>query len=120
MIKTVKLDSDVMANNISISFAVSMRQENRIRAYYKIYNSVYDKTGLFQDKNWIEIGTKQVISRDKNTFIDVSFQTDIPIVYENFPDISDFNYFSVKLVLESSNEAIIPLIKDLRIIALTD
>ena len=120
IIKTVKLDSDVMANNISISFSVSMRQENRIRAYYRIYNSVYDKTGLFQEKNWIEIGTKSVISRDKNTFIDVSFQTPIPIVYENFPDISDFNYFSIKLVLESSNEAIIPLIKDLRIIALTD
>ena len=32
MIKTVKLDSDVMINNISISFVVSMRQENRIRA----------------------------------------------------------------------------------------
>lgn len=116
---TIKLDPNMPANHLLISFAASLSQGTQIRVYYKVINTFYEKLLLLLDKKWTYLGMATKVAKNRDTFIDFSFETPIPIVYPGNELIKDFDYANVKLVLESENSAIIPLVKDFRVIVLS-
>jgi hypothetical protein len=118
--KEIKLNLEIPANKIHISFAGSIPKGCQIRTYYKILNRVFDKSELsILDKSWILLGTSSKTASTKETFIDFELETPDNLPYEGNSDINDFDVFMVKLLLESDNPAFIPRVKDFRTIALS-
>lgn len=115
----MKLSSETPANKILVTFAACLQSGTNVRVYYKILNSLYEKITTIAQKPWTYIGNATQLAKNKQTFIDFSFETTEPIVYSGNSLITDFDRVAIKLVLESDNPSIIPKIKDLRIIALT-
>jgi len=119
--KDVKLNLEIPANKIHISFAASIPKGCQVRTYYKVFNTLFDKSEFsILDKSWIFLGTSSKTASTKDTFIDFELETPNPIPYEGNSEILDFDVFMVKLLLESDNPANVPRIKDFRCIALTE
>ena len=115
--KPVKLAAATPANKLFVSFSASLPENNncRIDIFYKVYNSLKNADQIFIQKGWTFLDSAVTTS---SGFIDFEYQTN-PLVYEGNSKITEFDWFSVKLVLQSNNSSDIPKIKDLRIIALT-
>jgi len=120
--KPVKLNSSIMANRLYISFAALIPEDTssevNIKVYYKIYNSLKNSDDLFSSKKWTLLGDSAEKGSKSSSFVDFEFQTE-SLVYDGNYNITDFDWFSVKLVLLSKNSAFIPKVKDFRVIALS-
>jgi len=115
----LQLKSDMVANKIMVSFAACLNTGNRVRVYYKVLNTLYEKLLLLIDKKWNYLGSATKVTKDANTFIDFSFETPTPFVYPESELIPGFDRVAIKLVLESDNPALVPKVKDFRLIALS-
>jgi len=116
--KPVKLRSDTPANKLLVNFTgqIYPSDDNRVLAYYRIYNSLGDPNHKIAQKKWTLLGTKS--SSGTRSWVDYSVETDL-LSYDGDETIEDFDYFQIKLVGLSSNSAKFPKIKDFRTIALT-
>lgn len=117
--KPVKLNSDTPASKFFISFSANVPSETKVRLYYKCFNTVENPEDTLEKKKWVLIGT----SEGKNTFtedefIDFEFRLD-EIEYDGNSSLKEFDMFSIKIVKESTNDSIVPRIKDFRAIALS-
>ena len=120
--KEMKLALDVPANTIHVSFAGSLPKGTQVRTFFRVFNSVQDSADFtILDKNWQELGLASKTSNSRETFIDFSAESPLPLVYQegNSTTITNFDSVMVKLVMESDNPASVPLIKDFRVIALS-
>lgn len=117
--KPVKLNSDTTASKIFIAFAANIPEETFLRIYYKVYNSIEDPKSSLDKKRWIAVGTSESVKTfEESSFIDFEFNID-EIDYDGNYSIKEFDMFTIKIVKESSNEAIVPRIKDFRVVALS-
>lgn len=113
----VELNSDMMATRLLISFAASIPNECFIRVFYRTLNTVEDTETDIKNKHWRIVGTSGAIKTTPNEFRDFEFEI-TEIDYDDDAAIKEFNVFSIKIVLESSNDAKVPFVKDFRTIAL--
>lgn len=116
IVKPIKLVSDTPANSLHVSLAAIIPQICSIKLYYKIWSSTQDASSSIDEKQWNYIGTNNITSLE---FTDFEFIVEPDeIVYDNI-NVDGFDWFTIKVVLESSNSGTIPKIKDFRTIALT-
>jgi len=119
IIKPVKLNSDSPASRLFISFAANVPNLTNIRLYYRVYNTIEDPNYTIYDQVWKfigESGTRHTFS--KTEFIDFEYEVD-EIIYSGNTTLKEFDMFSIKIVLESEKDSIVPKIKDFRTIALS-
>lgn len=119
----------IPANSIKVILSASMSVDNDIRVLYRTFRSDSAESGgnydLFPGWSNYQVdgqGIKRVIDASQNNgspdskvikSSDISFRD-----YEfSVDDLADFDGFSIKIVMSSSNQANPPLIKDLRAIA---
>lgn len=119
----------IPANSIKVLLSASHTNNNDIRVLYRIFRD--DSSGssnnyeLFPGYNNYQVdgqGIKRVIDASRNdgsSDTKVVFSSDRSFYdYEySVDDLPDFNMFSIKIVMASNNQAIPPLIKQLRAIA---
>ena len=129
--KPVTLQNSASAIKVLLTGAIS--EENDIRAFYSIQNSVDDDAIYTPFPGYANLtaGSSQVVidptqndgSPDveilKNSFYDYvpsprSFK-EYEFTIDNLPS---FKVFRIKLIMTSTNQAIVPVIQDLRVIAL--
>lgn len=117
--KPVKLNSDTTASKFFISFAASIPEETKVRVYYRCFNTIEDPESSLGEKKWIPVGnSEERKTHGENEFIDFEFNVD-QIDYDGNSTLKEFDMFSIKIVKESTNDSIIPRIKDFRTIALS-
>ena len=118
IVSPVKINSDILASRFYISFSANVPEETLLRIYYRVYNSIEDPTSFITDKSWTMIGT----SGTRNTYgtekIDFEFEVE-EIEYDGNTTLKEFDWFSIKIVKESSNESIIPKVSEFRVMALS-
>ena len=117
ILKPVVLNSDMAATRLLISFAASIPEECFIRVFYRVLNTVEDFETDITKKHWRIVGDSGAIKTTTNEFRDFEYEI-AEIDYDDDVAIKEFNVFSVKIVMESSNDAKVPFIKDFRTIAL--
>lgn len=118
ILSPVTLNSDIKASLLHIWFAASIPTECFIRVYYRTLNTIEDSERDIKTKYWRYVGDTSTTKTAKDEFVDFEFLVE-EIDYYDDTSIKEFNQFSIKLVLESSDSAKIPLIKDFRVIALS-
>lgn len=116
--KPVKLLEDNMAAGFFISFSATIPEEAAIYVFHKIFNTVEDQSlSSFDQQPWIfnsSTGTRKSV--DKNEFLDFEFSLNT-ISYPGNTAITQFDMFSIKIVMTSSNPSKVPKIKDFRVMA---
>lgn len=118
ILKPVKLNSDMLASRLYVYFAASIPNECFIRIYYRTLNSIEDLNGDINNKHWRSLGDSGIIKTTREEFRDFEFEL-ATIDYDDDASITEFDQFSIKIVLESTNDAMVPYVKDFRAIALT-
>jgi hypothetical protein len=116
------------ANSLKVILSASLSKKNDIRVLYQL-NRIDSPTPInfelfpgFKNLALDKQGIKQVVDPSKN---DGSEDTEIPsndgkdfVEYEySIDDLPQFNGFSIKIVMASTNQADPPLIRDLKAIA---
>ena len=81
---------------------------SEIEVYYKIVGP--DSNMPFNDVGWKEATIKNTVPADASDFKEHTYEIE---------SLEDFNTFSVKIVLKSSNTSNVPLIENFRAIALS-
>jgi len=118
--KPMRLNLEIPANNLRLEFAANCPGSTSVKVFYRVFNTLHDSNGLtIVDKNWIFLGTASKIPKDKDTFIDFAFESPNPIPYPGIANLTEFDVCQVKLVMDSSNPAFVPRVKDFRLIALS-
>mgnify|MGYP000893431084 CR=1 FL=1 len=116
--KPVKLLEDNMAAGFFISFAANIPEESNVYIFHKIFNTVEDQSlSTFEQQPWIfnaSSGTRKSV--DKNEFLDFEFSLN-SISYPSNIAITQFDMFSIKIVMTSTNPSKVPKIKDFRVMA---
>lgn len=94
------------ASNIHIMFGYTMYTQNDIFVYYR---SALSSTGTnISSNSWVQIlPDAALIQNSTSIFNDASY---------TLMDISSFDAIQLKIVMRSTNEALVPLITDLRVI----
>lgn len=97
------------ANEITVFFDANRPPGTTIDVYHKV-KSVGSGT-RFSDQNWVKFegGSIPTSNENLNTFSEYSF---------NHEFAEDFNIHAIKIVLRSSNEARVPRLRGLRVIAI--
>lgn len=117
--KPVKLNSDTTASRLFISFSANVPSETLIRIYYRVFNTLEDPDSKIEEKPWYPIGTsgeRKTYSLDK--YIDFEFEVkNINYFYNS--SLKEFDMFSIKIILESSLDSVVPKVRDFRVIALS-
>jgi hypothetical protein len=118
----------LQANSLKVILSASLSKQNDIRVLYQL-NRIDSPTPInfelfpgFKNLSLDKQGIKQVVDPSKN---DGSEDTEIPsndgkdfVEYEySIDDLPQFNGFSIKIVMASTNQADPPLIRDLKAIA---
>lgn len=118
IVKPVKINSDILASRFYISFSANIPEETLLRIYYRVYNSIEDPSSFITDKSWTLIGTSGTRHTYGTEKIDFEFEVE-EIEYDGNITLKEFDWFSIKIVKESSNESIIPKVSEFRVIALS-
>jgi hypothetical protein len=94
-----------------------------IHVYYKVLGQ--DDTDRFADKSWVLMyKVKDTKSKDQNTLVELQFR---PNLMENklsylengkqYPIGDKFKHFAVKVAMTATDSTVVPMIRNLRIIA---
>ena len=118
IISPVKINSDILASRFYISFSANVPEETLLRIYYRVYNSIEEPSLFITDKSWTMIGTSGTRHTYGTEKIDFEFEV-AEIMYDGNTTLKEFDWFSIKIVKESSNESIIPKVSEFRVIALS-
>lgn len=114
----VKINSDILSSRFYISFSAIIPEETLLRIYYRVYNSIEDPSSFITNKSWTMIGTSG--NRHSYGTEKIEFEYEVgEIEYSGNSALKEFDWFSIKIVKESSNESIIPKVSDFRVIALS-
>jgi hypothetical protein len=91
-----------------------------IDVYYKVLAGTDNTT--FDSKSWVkmfEVNESANVSDTRDQTFDIEYKssdTAIPaITYDAF---TNFNQFAIKIVLKTANEALTPVVRELRVVAL--
>jgi hypothetical protein len=122
--KPIILADGFDAGDLRIFLAANRPGNSDVSVYYKILSSS-DST-VFRDRPYqkmVCINPSGVASRTTNDFTDFEFRPSATLnsmsyTSQNGVTYDSFNTFSIKIVMTSSDPAIVPKVKDLRIIAL--
>jgi len=118
------------ATSIKIILTGAINEQNDIRAFYSVQNDVSESPIFTAFPGYSNLSSGQVIDQSSNTgspdtlILKNSFYDYVPTPrsfkeYEFTVDnLPSFKNFRIKLVMTSTNQAIVPVIQDLRVIAL--
>jgi len=116
--KPVRLLEDNLASGFFISFSANIPEEANVYIFHKIYNTIEDQSlSEFEEQPWIfHATTGSRKSQDKKEFLDFEFPLET-ITYPSNTAITQFDMFSIKIVMTSTNSSRVPKIKDFRVMA---
>jgi ABC-type oligopeptide transport system ATPase subunit len=121
--KVINLNSGFEATNLNVTFDAYKPAGTDIKVYYKTLP--FEKTTPIEEETWVEMiienGISIINSVNSLDFKEHRFFPSgavVNFVPQNNPIAARFNAFQIKIVLTSSNVALSPRIRDLRIIAL--
>lgn len=110
---TKQIDLEIPADGITIKFTADMEPSSVVEASYKI--KAIGSTQSFQDIEWEDFPTNQQIN--ETNYGPFTSATDLKPYTMRLQSSTEFTSFKVRLRLRTQNEAQIPHITDLRIIA---
>ena len=121
--RRVTLKDGFDATDLKIYMTANRQAGTAVSCYYKVL-SQFDSE-IFDDKFWVlmqeETNTNAVSkSDDENEFLEMEFRPDASNTNYTVDTVTydSFKTFAIKIVLSSSSTTRVPLIKDLRCIAL--
>lgn len=103
---TIPVELATVSSSLSIIFSVNNPEGTYVDVYYRAI--IKNSTKKIQEYTWTKAGTTYIPTANINEFTEQQYQI----------DIGSFNSHQVKLVMRSSDQADVPRIKDLRVIAL--
>ena len=118
------------ATSVKIILTGAINEQNDIRAFYSIQNDASESPIFTAFPGYSNLSSGQVIDQSSNTglpdtlILKNSFYDYVPTPrsfkeYEFTADnLPSFKNFRIKLIMTSTNQAIVPVIQDLRVIAL--
>lgn len=121
--RTVILSPGVVAGNLQVWIDAYLPQGTVIYIYYKILSP--SDISTFQSRPWVQmalVGTQKVATI-QNSFATYQYvgslnQYGNPINSISYGQYNTFNQFAVKIVMGTINQAVVPLLKNLRVYAL--
>lgn len=131
MTRILELADGQDAEDIKVKLNAYKPSGTDVKVYYKILHR--DDSDFFDDRSWVAMGqdtTSTVISSSENNEDFKVYDFSIPsaelsgplsqVQYTNSDGIiyTGFKYMSIKIVLTSSNQGLVPRVKDLMAIAL--
>lgn len=120
--RRVTLADGFDAKNLQVYFEAYKPQETNIYVYYKVLAG--DDSDLFDSKDYVIMSQStptSTISTAKNQYFEYKYvpTTDtISYTTDNGATFNNFKTFAIKIVMSSSNPCVVPMIRDLRVIAL--
>lgn len=117
--RKVTLNQDFYSSDIKAYFYASIPTGCSVIPYYKAA-TVSDIN--IEDNNWIPMRLESSGTADRNGFVEYKYKAAYDISADTFalPAGDKFGSFVVKLVMLSSDTTKVPLIRDLRVLALDD
>lgn len=108
---TKKIVLDQPANMIKVLFAANCPTTASILVYYKVLEE-FDNTTVFDSKNFTQMTAVNSPAKDSDTtaFRDYDFQV---------TGLNNFTTLAIKIVMLSTDTALVPRVKELRVLALT-
>lgn len=121
--RSVKLNPGFDSTDIKVFFSANIPSGTSVKVYYKI-SAYYDT--VFDDNEYTEMVLDFTSGWKENKYTEYKYKT--PFLNGTGPDAltqafstgEKFDTFSIKVVMLSNNPAYVPLIKDLRVIALDE
>jgi hypothetical protein len=121
--RQVTLEDGFESGDLRVFMDVIRPNGTDIHVYYKVMSG--EDPDKFSDKPWVLMNkVKDLKSKDQNTIIELQFR---PNLMENklsyvengkqYPIGGKFKHFAVKVALTASDSTVIPLVRNLRIIA---
>jgi len=119
--RRVTLSQDFDATRLKTYLKVNRSPETSIEVYYKALSS--DDTTNFDDRPYVQM-TRVDNGGDINTagrfeFIEDEFEANTVSYTSDAGSFTNIRSFAVKVVFYTSNDAVVPKIKDLRVVALS-
>ena len=116
--KPVTLSNNIAATSLRVFLQINRRPGTTIEVYYKILNN-YDNTAFSQRPyvKMTEYAPTPNYVQNTSDFIEFTYKNDNISYISNGSTYPNFNVFAIKIVMYSSNPSVVPLIKNLRVIA---
>ncbi len=119
--KRVNLKSPYESKDLRVYLDLYKPTNTEVYVYYKVA-STNDST-VFEDRKWYlmsQVTPQYVISEYNNDYREFVFSTDGGVKLIEDGTLDDFNVYSIKIVLSSSDKSKTPKVRNLRAIALQD
>jgi hypothetical protein len=117
--RKVTLTSDFLSSDIKVNFRANIPAECSVVPYYRV-TTLTDS--VLEDNDWVEMQLESTGNRNESGFAEYKYKPPFVISGDTVAVNTGerFGTFSVKLVLLSTNPTKVPLVKDLRVMALDD
>lgn len=115
--RKVTLDSNFLSSDLKLYFYAKIPTECQVIPYYRV-TSLSDP--ILEDNAWVQMSVESVGSPSSAGFVEYKYKTPYTVGSDSFALSTgeQYNMFSVKLVMLSSDTTKIPLVRDLRVLAL--
>jgi hypothetical protein len=119
MTRKVTLNPEFYASDIKVIFSAKLPTGCRVVPYYRV-TSLNDP--ILEDNKWEEMVLENASSKNAFGYVEFKYKPPFDNLGESaaLPTGDKYSTFSVKLVLLSKNPVLVPLVKDLRVLALDD
>lgn len=117
--RKVTLNSDFFSTDIKAYFLANIPSECAVIPYYRV-TTLTDT--ILEDNEWIPMTLETTGNKNQSGFAEYKYKAPYTFASDTaaLPSGERFGTFSVKLVLLSSNPVKVPMVKDLRVLALDD
>lgn len=121
--RKVTLASGMDAGDLNVTFDANKPLGTQIYVYYKIMSG--EDNDVFENKPWVlmSLDGTDSFATGSNDFTEYTYVGSVdqygnPIRSISYSTFNTFKYYAIKIVESSNNPAIVPLVRDLRIIAM--
>lgn len=112
--RSVKLNPGFDSTDLKVFFSAKKPTGTDVKVYYKVSAAT---DNVFDDNEYTEMELESAGTYSENSYSEYKYKTPWDTAFENG---DRFDTFSVKIVMLSNTTTKVPLVKDLRVVALDD